>query len=471
MVKIYKSSIFIFRRDFRLNDNTALIQALKDSNEVIPIFIFTPEQVTRNQYKSSNSVQFMIESLDDLDNDLKKKGSKLFYFYGKPHIVINNILKSINNVDAVYVNSDYSPYSKSRDNGIQKICDKYNALFNCSEDMLLNPVSSIVTGNGDVYQKFTPYFNKASKVKIRSVTKNNYTNYCSGRKIIEDQFNESTDKFYNFNELIAVNGGRTNALKKLTKINNFKKYNDTRNILSINTTKLSAYIKFGCVSIREVYYKFKEKLGSSNDLIKQLYWRDFFFNIMNDDQTIIEGNNRNFKKHYNKVPWIKYNSASDKQKKLWYAWTKGMTGYPVVDASMREMNTTGFMHNRGRLIVASFLTKLLMWDWEDGEKYFANKLVDYDVSNNHGGWTWSSGSGVDSQPYFRIFNPWTQSKKFDNDASYIMKWCPELSDVEPAHIHEWDLYYKEYENIRYPEPIIDYSKARNKSIKLYKKAI
>lgn len=473
MTKKYKISLFIFRKDLRLVDNTGLLAALADSDEVIPLFILTPEQLVNNKYKSDNCVQFMIESLTDLDNELYKHDSKLFLFYGKPMKVIEDIIKNVSNINAVYVNEDYSPYSKERDNLIKGVCEKHNIDFNSYEDVLLNPAGKIKTDSDTIYEKFTPYYRKAIGIKINSVKQNHYKNYISKNKKIPNQYGEELNKFYKYNPNLAVNGGRMNGLKKLSEIKKHKKYNSERDILHIETTRLSAYIRFGCVSIREVYHKFKTELGIKNDLVKQLIWRDFFYNIIDANPNIITGNNKNFKPNYKKIPWIKYDSATAKQKKLWDAWSNGKTGYPVVDAAMRELNTTGFMHNRGRLIVASFLTKLMMWDWQDGEKYFANNLVDYDLCNNWGGWTWSSGSGVDSQPYFRIFNPWTQSEKFDKDAIYIKKWCPELKDVEAEHIHKWDEYYSDenYKNIKYPKPILNYEDARTNALKLYKKGL
>lgn len=473
-MKEYDLSIFIFRRDLRLNDNTALIDALKNSNYVIPIFIFTPEQLTNNPYKSDNCVQFMIESLEDLDKDLHKHDSKLFFFYGKPNKIIAKLLKD-KEIEAVFVNQDYSPYSKERDEKIKKVCDDNDVDFIMLEDQLLNPVGSIRTTSGTIYEKFTPYYNKAKKVKVDSVKSNNYKNFISSRKRISGQFKGNKKKFYKQNNNLAFRGGRKLGLKRLSKINDFKDYNKERNILHIETTRLSAYIKFGCLSIREVFHKIKKKLGMKNDLIKQLYWRDFFFNVLFDNPHIASKNskNKNFKKEYNKVPWIRYEKASKKEKVLWEKWKDGNTGFPVVDAAMREMNVTGYMHNRGRLIVAGFLTKLMMWHWEDGEKYFSNTLLDCDLSANNGGWQFCSGGGVDSQPYFRIFNPWLQSEKFDKDCNYIKKWCPELKNVEPKHIHQWNKWHdhEDYEDIDYFEPMIDYKKARKDALKKYKNGL
>jgi len=447
-------SIFIFRRSFRLYDNTGLINALKNSKKVIPIFIFTPEQIKKNKYKSNNAIQFMIESLNELNKELKEKKSKLYFFYGKQHKIISKINKEIK-IDSVYVNKDYTPYAIKRDKKIKKTCEKNNIKFFEFEDILLRPVGSIKS-NDNVYLKFTPYFRACAKIKVNKPIKNLYSNYF--KKKIKCEFKKDIDNFYKFNENILIRGGRKNALLKLNKINNFKKYNDKRNILSISTTHLSAYIKFGCLSIREVYHKFKKKLQNNNQLISQLHWRDFYYNICFFHPNVI---GKSLKSKYDDIEW-------DNNSNLFNKWKEGKTGYPVVDACMRELNTTGYMHNRGRLIVASFLVKILLVDWRKGEKYFATQLTDYDVSVNNGNWQWVAGSGADSQPYFRIFNPWLQSKKFDENCEYIKKWIPELSEVKNNDIHKWDLKYNLYNKV-YIKPIVNYKEKRQNTLKIYKK--
>ena len=228
-----------------------------------------------------------------------------------------------------------------------------------------------------------------------------------------------------------------------------------RNILKCNTSILSAYIKFGCISIREVYHFFKDTFGLSSELIRQLIWRDFYAHVLFAYPNVLD-------KSSNKIKWMKNKGYFDK-------WCSGNTGFPIIDACMRQLNNTGWMHNRGRLVTSCFLVKTLLLDWREGEKYFANKLIDYDVASNNGNWQWISGTGVDSMPYFRTFNPWTQSENYDNDAEYIKQWVPELNDVEPKDIHNWDEMYKKYKDINYPKPIVEFRKQRIKSLELYKK--
>jgi len=454
-------SIFIFRRDLRLDDNKGLIEALKNSQIVIPIFIFTPEQLDNNKFKSDNCVQFMIDSLEDLNLSLKKKNSRLFYFFGKPVDVIKNIINNVE-IDAIYVNMDYTPYSINRDDMIKKLCDKNDIQFNSYEDILLNPVGSIITTNQNIYTKFTPYFIKSSKIKVDEPLKNKYTNYYNKNNKIKNEYKGDIHKFYEYNKDIAYKGGRTNGLKILKNIDDYKDYNKKRNILEYKTTGLSAYNKFGCVSIREVYYSIKKELGNNNDLIKQLYWRDFYYNIMwKYPETYSK--KLALKDNYNKIKWNSNNIYLNK-------WKEGKTGYPIVDACMREINTTGFMHNRGRLIVGSFLVKTLLLNWEQGEKYFAKKLIDYDPAVNFGNWGWVSSIGADSQPFFRIFNPWNQSEKYDPECNYIKYWIPELKSVENKHIHNWDKYYNEYD-VDYPKPMVDYKLQKDLALKMYKKAL
>jgi deoxyribodipyrimidine photo-lyase len=441
----YDLSLFIFRRDLRLDDNIGLIAALAKSKKVIPIFILTPEQLINNKYKSDNCVQFMIENLKYLDELLRKKGSKLFYMYGN----VVNILQTIHNetnYNAIFVNQDYTPYSIKRDKSISEFCNKKEIAFESYEDVLLNPIKSITNTQGMVYTKFTPYFRKARKVKIDKPVKCNKTNFVNINYKLKSYDKTKLGKFYKENPDLAFHP--KDIVKKLTMMKKYKGYNLNRNNLTYETTGLSVFIKFGTASIRQVYYAMIKHLGTRNELIKQLYWREFYYNVAFTHPYIFSKKG-NLNKKYDKIDW--WGTASYFNK-----WKNANTGFPVVDACMRQMNTTGFMHNRGRLIVASFLVKILLVDWKKGEKYFATKLIDYDPSVNTGNWGWVAGSGADAQPYFRIFNPWLQSAKYDPDAEYIKKWIPELSDVPPNHIHKWYDHYLDYKDIKYSKPMVSY---------------
>ena len=262
-------------------------------------------------------------------------------------------------------------------------------------------------------------------------------------------------KFTHVNPNILVHGGRVEAIKVLKNaVRTQGQYSTTHNDLDKHTTELSAYIKFGCISIRETY----KALHGKPAIIRQLIWRDFYANILYSFPYVL---GKSLKMKYDKIKWH-HNSG-------WFkAWCRGETGFPVVDAGMHQLNTTGYMHNRARLIVASFLVKILLIDWREGETYFASKLTDYDPASNNGNWQWISGGGADSQPYFRIFNPWEQAKNFDPKCEYIKHWIPQLEEVPNKDILHWDTEWMRFKETKYPGPICDYGKQRDLALKLYK---
>jgi len=451
---MFNKSVFIFRRDLRSVDNLGLIYACKNSKEVLPIFIFTPEQIEKNSFKSDNAVQFMIESLEELNKSLD---NKLRLYFGKQEDIIAKLFKKDKNIDAVVFNMDYTPYSIKRDKKIAQVCKKNKKKCMSAHDYLLHKIGSLLKEDETPYRVYTPFFRAAFKKPVNSPKNYKCKNIGKAPSITKSIDFQDTKKFYKENKNILVKGGRTHALKILNSIKDFKEYNKNRNDLTYETTQLSAYIKFGNVSIREVFYKIKLKLPNSNQLFNQLYWREFYYYIAYYFPVF----GKSMKPKYDKIKWSNNNNIFKK-------WCEGKTGYPIVDAGMREMNETGYMHNRSRLITSNFLVKLCLISWEKGEKYFAQKLTDYDPSVNNGNWQWTSGSGADSQPYFRIMNPWSQSEKFDKNAEYIKKWVPELKDVEPKHLHNWEKFHINYD-INYPSPIIDYKSSRKKTLDTYKK--
>ncbi len=447
--------IFIFRRDFRLHDNTGLNWAIKNCQNIIPIFIFTPEQIKNNKYFSENAVQFMIESLKDLNKNLKKYDSKLHIFQGDNVEILKKISKKIN-IDKIVFNMDYTPYAIKRDKQIQSFCDKQGIECVMKQDYLLSNMGDLNKKDKSPYNVFTPFKNNGLKYNVKKPEKITIKNLIK-KKLDEDGYID-----YKINENLNVNGGRKNAKKKLKNLKNFKNYNDTRNNLDENTTHLSAYIKFGCVSIREVFHKIKKILGINSGLINQLFWREFYFYIAYYFPFVLK--KQNLIKKYDKIKWNTDN-------KLFKKWTKAKTGFPVVDAGMTQLNQTGYMHNRARLITSNFLNRMLGYHWSKGEKYFAQKLVDYDPSVNNGNWQWIASTGVDPKPYFqRLFNPKIQSKKFDIDGEYIKKWLPELKDVDSNDLHDWEKNHKKY-NVDYPKPVVNYQEARKKSQEMYKKVL
>lgn len=460
MKKKYSVSLFIFRRDLRIPDNSALIAACEQSQSVIPCFIVDPRQVSKkNKYRSLPAIQFMGESLQDLAEQFKKKGARLYLFKGVAHTVIQNIIKQLP-IDAVFCNRDYTPFSIKRDEAIRAVCARADVDFIQHNDLLLTQPEEIKTKSGTPYLKFTPFFKTAKKQAIakpyRSRHKNFYTKkivkmLATGKQI------ESLISPKNKNR--AVQGGRSEALKTLKKMKKFKNYAKERDFPALDaTTRLSAHNKFGTISIREFYHAIAKQLGTQHLLIEQLYWRDFFTQVAYHSPFVF---GQSFQQAFDRIKW-------SKSKKLLTAWCTGKTGFPIVDAGMRQLNETGFMHNRVRMIVASFLTKDLHIDWRTGEKYFAQHLVDYDPAVNNGNWQWCASTGCDAQPYFRIFNPWLQQKKFDPACEYIKQFVQELEKLSAAEIHARQSSDKEING--YPKPLIDHAKEREKAIKVYKKA-
>jgi deoxyribodipyrimidine photo-lyase len=327
-------------------------------------------------------------------------------------------------------------------------------------DYYLHQPGTILNGSGEPYQKFTPYYETCLKKKVESPSRIQKIHFIKSSVNVPNKItlDLALKKFTFVNPDILVHGGRENAIKQIKIASkNIKDYSKTHNELSYPTSQLSAYIKFGCVSIREVYKIFHKK----HDFIRQLYWRDFYANILYSFPYVL---GHSLKPNYNKIKWH-YNEN-------WFkSWCKGETGFPIVDAGMHQLNQTGYMHNRARLIVASFLVKTLLIDWRKGEKYFATKLVDYDVASNNGNWEWISGGGADSQMYNRIFNPWLQTENYDPDCKYIKTWIPELQDVPVDSILKWDTEWKNFKSVGYRQPICDYAAQKEKAIKMYKDAL
>ncbi len=454
--KKYGKSLFIFRRDLRLEDNTGLIEACSQSDNVIPSFFFYNDLLDPDSDKfRPNLIQFMNESLIDLSKQLEKTGARLNVFYGKSFF--NEFEKVIMDeaIEAVFVNEDYTPYSKRRDNRLREICSEYSTDFHSFSDYLLTKPGDVLTKEGNPYRVFTPFFKAASLIKIEKASKNNFKNY----KYLKNRSKDLTplSELFIKNRSIAQKGGRNEAIKRLNNIERLNNYKEIRNYPDIDgTTRLSAHIKFGTLSIREVYWYIRENLGLDSQLVSELFWRDFYAHLVNYFPYVFQ---KAFNLKYEKIKW-------ENDIKKFEAWCSGNTGFPIVDAGMWQLNKTGWMHNRVRMIVASFLTKDLHIDWRWGEKYFATKLVDYDPCSNNGGWQWAASTGADAQPYFRIFNPWRQQERFDPEAKYIKKWVPELKGLSAIEIHNPEKGRLFSSN--YPPPIIDHRTEAEKAKEMYK---
>jgi deoxyribodipyrimidine photo-lyase len=439
MKKPYRLSLHVFRRDLRLQDNTALIEALQQSEQVIPCFIFDPRQIENNPYKSDACIQFMVQSLGELDRTLKEKQSKLYCFYGIAEDIIDQLLQE-QQIDAVFINRDYTPFSRKRDKKIEAYCKKHGKDFHCFSDALLHEPEQILKSDGKPYTIFTPAFRYAATLPVSEPQKNLYKNYYQ-MPIANENTQTLNNLLLKHHANLAIRGGRDEGLTLIKNISRLTNYSETRNFPALNgTTKLSAHHKFGTVSIREVYTEIVNQFGKYHTLINELYWRDFFTHIGFHFPHVFGAS---FQQKYSGIKW-------SQNQKHFQAWCEGKTGFPIVDAGMRELNATGYMHNRVRMITASFLCKDLHIDWREGEKYFAQKLIDYDPAVNNGNWQWASSTGCDAQPYFRVFNPLLQQKKYDPECLYINKWIPEL--------HSFD----------YPTPIVDHALESQKAKMMYK---
>ena len=457
-----ENGLFIFRRDLRIIDNKGLLEASSKCSKLFTIFIFTPEQVTgANKFKSDNAVQFMIESLQDLSTAISKKGGHLYTFYGKNDAIVKQLILALD-IDAVFFNKDYSPYAIERDKSIGKVAEKMDVQVITSQDYYLLEPGTVLNGSKKMYQKFTPFYNSAASTAyakhIDPPSGKQITNFAKTTKTLANGLSLATalTRFTTVNPKSdrLVHGGRQEAIISLKiAVKSQSHYSKTHNDLFKATTQLSAYIKFGCLSIREVYKVFR----NNTDLIRQLWWRDFYANILFAYPHVLGSA---MKPNYNRVRW--HHNAN------WFkCWTKGITGYPIVDAGMRQLNATGYMHNRARLITSSFLVKTLLISWEHGEQYFAKMLTDYDPASNNGNWQWIAGSGADSQPYFRIFSPKEQNKNFDPDCEYIKTWIPELKDILAKDIINWDTEHVKHKDIGYAKPICEFAKQNELALKMY----
>jgi len=455
MNKKYNYSLCILRRDLRLDDNTALLQAFKNSRKVIACFIVDPAQVSsKNEYKSDTAIQFMSEAVQNIKQDVSSRNGHFYVFYGHTKNIVEQLFER-ERIDALYINKDYTPFSSTRDSMLETICKKNSVAFYAYDDALLAAPGSVLKKDGKPYTIFTPFYKKARTANVPEPEKNKFANYYTKKLLPEYDPQELIAKK---NRLIPVHGSRTEALSILKNIGEFEDYTKTRDFPALQTTRLSAYVKFSIISVREVYHVIVKKLGKQHPLIRQLYWRDFYTQLAYSFPKVF---GHAFYEKYDKLTW----SAN---KKHFESWRTGTTGFPIVDAGMRELVATGFMHNRVRMIAASFLIKDLHINWRMGEKYFAQKLVDYDPAVNNGNWQWVASTGADAQPYFRIFNPWLQQKKFDPQCEYIKKWIPELQDLPPKTIHRWYDAWKANKKLDYPQPMVDHAHEAALAKKYYK---
>lgn len=435
MDKHQQVSVFWFRRDLRLDDNAGLYHALKSGHPVLPVFIFDKEILSQLEDKDDARVTFIYQTVEALDNELNRLGSSLLVIYDKPEHAWNKLIKEYK-ISAVYTNHDYEPYAKTRDEAISALLNRHAISFNTYKDQVIFDRNEVIKDDGKPYTVYTPYmrkwYQKLTPFYLKAYPNKKYFKNLYQTKAFQPLplkqigFEKSDYGFpvINYKKLIAD-------------------YGKNRDFPAIKgTTHIGLHLRFGTISIRELARTANEH--QEKTWLNELIWREFYMMIL---YHFPETADYAFRPEYDNIKWINNESQFE-------AWCRGQTGYPLVDAGMRELNETGYMHNRVRMVVASFLSKHLLIDWRWGERYFARKLLDYEMASNIGGWQWSAGSGTDAAPYFRIFNPESQLKKFDPNLEYVKKWVPEYADFS-----------------KYPKPIVDHAFARNRCLKAFKEAL
>lgn len=428
-------SIFWFRRDLRLNDNAGLYHAIKGAHPVLCLFIFDPEILGKLEDKDDARVTFIYQTIQQLSDELEKHHSSLLVKYAKPYQAWTEILSEYN-VQAVYTNHDYEPYAHERDGELKKLFEKKEIPFNTYKDQVIFEKNEVVKDDGKPYTVFTPYkrkwYAKLNAFYLKSYPSTNYLKNLAGIK---------APPIPALKNLGFAESGTSFPPKQYQDI--IADYAEKRDFPAIKgTSHIGMHLRFGTVSIRELAADANQ--AHEKTWLNELIWRDFYAMILyHFPQTATEA----FKPDYDRIKW-RNNETEFK------AWCEGKTGYPLVDAGMRQLNATGYMHNRVRMVTASFLTKHLLIDWRWGEHYFARLLLDYEMASNVGGWQWAAGSGNDAAPYFRVFNPELQLKRFDSKLEYVKKWVPEYADFS-----------------KYPKPIVDHVFARDRCLKAFKAAL
>ena len=429
-----KISIFWFRRDLRLHDNVALFNALKSGEKVLPIFIFDTSILDKLP-KNDARVSFIIKELRSMNEHLKSFDASIDILHGKPIEVFESLIKKYQ-IASVFTNQDYEPYAIRRDQEILELLKSENINFNSFKDQVIFEKNEITKKDGNPYVVYTPY----SKKWIEAYEQINHIHYSS-EDLLSQLYTQSKAKELTLEEL-GFEETNTPIKNYIFNSRIINEYEETRNFPALdNTSKLGPHLRFGTVSVRQMVSRAEEQ--ENKTFLKELIWREFFMQIL---WHFPHTHKDSFKPKYDRIVWR--NNEDDFKK-----WCNGTTGYPMVDAGMRQLNNTGFMHNRVRMLVGSFLCKHLLIDWRWGEAYFAEKLHDYEMSSNVGNWQWVAGTGVDASPYFRIFNPTSQIKKFDKDFSYIRKWVPD------------------FQELTYPSPMVDHKFARERCLRTYKEAL
>ncbi len=430
-----KVTIFWFRRDLRLQDNAALYYALKQSTNVLPIFIFDKNILDKLADPTDARVHYIHDAITAMHATLATLGSTLLTIHSTPILAFEQLIAEYS-IQAVYTNTDYEYYGMQRDEAIEALLLDHNITMHSYKDQVIFEKKEVVKDDGKPYTVFTPYSRKW-KAKLTPY----FTKPYPTQAYYNNLYHTTTIPVI---PLHSMGFKQSSIAIPTTQLNTdvVLKYSQNRDFPGIQgTSRLGIHLRFGTISIRQLA---EQAMPLNTTYLNELIWRDFYHQITYNFPHINHGTS--FKKEYDAIPW---RSAPEE----YAAWCTGNTGYPIVDAGMRELNATGFMHNRVRMIVASFLIKHLLIDWRLGEAYFAQKLLDFDFAANNGGWQWASSSGCDAAPYFRIFNPYLQTKKFDPELTYIKRWVPE------------------YDTLSYPKPIVDHEYARKRCLQVYADAL
>jgi len=441
---MHQHALVCLRRDLRLHDNTALLAALRQSRCVSLCFVLDPAQTAEHAWRSSPGLAFMLESLALLDDELAALGSALMILQGKPEDALASLFEK-SDFDAVYLNIDYTPFAIRRDANLRALCESRGVALHASHDALLTVPGEVMTGSGTPYQVFTPFHRAAAMLSVPAPQAFEHAGKLAP---ISAQLRKTYRQTLLALSVQAspVAAGRDGAMKALDQLVHLQNYQQDRDIPALDATShLSVHLKFGTLSVREAHQMISLCLHTDHPLLRQLYWRDFFSHIGFHHPQVFGSA---FQQRFDAIEWRQDEADFE-------AWCMGQTGFPIIDAGMRELRQTGFMHNRVRMIAASFLVKDLHIDWRHGESWFARHLVDYDPAVNNGNWQWAASTGCDAQPWFRIFNPWLQQKRFDAECSYIKQWIPELTELPASVIHQW--HKQSIPNHAYPSTIVDHA--------------
>jgi deoxyribodipyrimidine photo-lyase len=428
-------NVMWFRRDLRLTDNAALYHALKGDLPVVPVFIFDQNILDDLADKKDKRVLFIYKALEAMQTQLQQLGSSLEVYHGRPEAIFKKLLQRYR-IGQVCTNRDYEQYAIDRDVAIAELLTQNGTAFRSYKDQVIFEYKEVIKDDGTPYTIFTPYSRK-----WKSLLTDFYLSSYPARKYYTNFYQQQPHVFPSL-EQMGFTKVETDFPSSSVQVSLVTHYKDTRDYPGQEgTSRLGIHLRFGTISIRALARKAKEK---SETYLNELIWRDFYHMILSQFPHVRAG--KSFKADYDHIQWRNNEMEFER-------WCVGNTGYPIVDAGMRELNTTGFMHNRVRMITASFLTKHLLIDWRWGEAYFAEKLLDYDYAANNGGWQWAAGSGCDAAPYFRVFNPTLQTQKFDKDLTYIRKWVLELDSMS------------------YPAPMVVHEEARKRALEVYGKTL